>query len=56
MLQEALKLLPDNMRARLRIKLAQKDLEARWAKKGAETHFGCKNHIKMDKASKIITK
>jgi len=35
-------------------KLAQKDLDARWAKKGAETHYGYKNHIKMDKVSKII--
>jgi len=35
-------------------KLAQKDLDARWAKKGAETHFGYKNHIKMDKVSKMI--
>jgi IS5 family transposase len=37
-------------------KLAQKDLDARWAKKGAETHFGYKNHVKIDKISKIITK
>ncbi|MCL2300876.1 MAG: IS5 family transposase, partial [Firmicutes bacterium] len=37
-------------------KLAQKDLDARWAKKGAETHYGYKNHVKIDKASKIITK
>jgi len=36
-------------------KLAQKDLDARWAKKGAETHYGYKNHIKADKTSKIIT-
>ena len=36
-------------------KLAQKDLDARWAKKGDETHFGYKNHISVDKASKIIT-
>jgi len=36
-------------------KLAQKDLDARWAKKGNETHFGYKNHIKIDKDSKIIT-
>jgi IS5 family transposase len=37
-------------------KLAQKDLDARWAKKGAETHFGYKNHVKIDKVSKMITK
>ena len=36
-------------------KLAQKDLDARWAKKGAETHYGYKSHIKIDKISKIIT-
>ena len=32
-------------------KLAQKDLDARWAKKGAETHYGYKNHVKVDKTS-----
>ena len=36
-------------------KLAQKDLDARWAKKGEETHFGYKNHVKVDRMSKIIT-
>jgi IS5 family transposase len=36
-------------------KLSQKDTDARWAKKGNETHFGYKNHITMDKESKIIT-
>jgi IS5 family transposase len=35
---------------------AQKDTDARWAKKGNETHYGYKNHIKADKKSKIITK
>jgi len=35
-------------------KLAQKDTDARWAKKGNETHFGFKDHIKADKDSKII--
>ena len=37
-------------------KLAQKDLDARWAKKGAETHYDYKNHVKIDKVSKIILK
>jgi len=37
-------------------KLAQKDLDARWAKKGRQTHYGYKNHVKVDKTSKIITK
>jgi IS5 family transposase len=36
-------------------KLAQKDTEARWAKKGDETHFGYKDHVKVDRESKIIT-
>ena len=37
-------------------KLAQKDTEARWATKNKETHYGYKNHVKIDKKSKIITK
>jgi len=32
----------------------QKDIDARWAKKGAETHYGYKDHAKVDKDSKII--
>ena len=36
-------------------KLEQKDTDARWAKKGDETHFGYKDHAKVDKDSKIIT-
>ena len=35
-------------------KFAQKDTDARWAKKGNETHFGHKDHVKVDKDSKII--
>jgi len=35
-------------------KLAQKDLDARWTKKGDETYYGYKNHVKMDKDSKMI--
>ena len=37
-------------------KKAQKDVDARWATKNKETHYGYKNHIKIDKKSKIITK
>jgi len=37
-------------------KLAQKDTDARWATKNKERHYGYKNHIKIDKKSKIITK
>jgi len=36
-------------------KLAQKDTDARWAKKGDETHYGFKDHVNVDKDSKIIT-
>jgi len=36
-------------------KKAQKDVDARWATKNKETHYGYKNHIKIDKESKIIT-
>jgi len=35
-------------------KLEQKDTDARWAKKGNETHYGYKDHTKVDKDSKII--
>jgi transposase, IS5 family len=37
-------------------KLAQKDTDARWTKKGNINYFGYKNHIKTDAKSKIITK
>lgn len=35
-------------------KLCQKDLDARWAKKGDETHYGYKNHVICDRKSKLI--
>lgn len=35
--------------------LSQRDAEAAWAKKGEETHFGYKDHVKVDSESKIIT-
>lgn len=34
--------------------LRQKGTDARWAKKGEETHFGYKNHVKVDQKSKLI--
>jgi IS5 family transposase len=37
-----------------RNKLSQKDTDARWAKKNEELHYGYKDHIKIDKDSKII--
>ena len=35
-------------------KLAQKDIDARWTKKGGQNHYGYKNHINIDKATKLI--
>lgn len=35
-------------------KLRQKDVDARWTKKGAEVHFGYKDHVKVDQKTKII--
>lgn len=36
-------------------RLAQKDTDARWAKKGTEVHFGYKNHVMSDLVSKLVT-
>ena len=36
-------------------KMEQKDTDARWAKKGPEVHFGYKDHVNVDRESKIIT-
>ena len=35
-------------------KMAQKDIDARWTKKRDETHYGYKDHAKMDADSKLI--
>lgn len=35
-------------------KLAQKDVCARWAKKGNETHYGFKNHVNVDDEHKLV--
>lgn len=35
-------------------RLRQKDVDARWARKGNERHFGYKNHIKIDGRTKLI--
>lgn len=34
--------------------LAQRDLDARWTVKGLTAHYGYKNHVKVDRASKLI--
>lgn len=36
-------------------KLAQKDMDARWAKKNGITYYGYKDHVGVDKGSKLIT-
>jgi len=36
--------------------LRQKDTDARWAKKNNETHYGYKNHVKVDRKTKLIKK
>jgi len=35
-------------------KLRQKDVDARWTKKGQEVHYGYKDHVKVDAATKLI--
>jgi IS5 family transposase len=35
-------------------KCQQKDIDARWAKKNDETHYGYKDHVKVDQDSKMI--
>lgn len=37
-------------------RLRQKDTDARWAKKNDETHYGYKNHVKVDRKTKLIRK
>lgn len=36
-------------------KLRQKDTDARWTKKGDQRHYGYKNHINVDKSTKLIS-
>ena len=35
-------------------RMEQKDVAARWAKKGEEVHYGYKNHVKADRTTKLI--
>jgi IS5 family transposase len=37
-------------------KLSHKDLDARWTKKNNQTYYGYKDHVKVDKKSKLVTK
>ena len=36
-------------------KVPHKDTDARWTKKGGQNHYGYKNHINVDKDTKLIT-
>jgi transposase, IS5 family len=36
-------------------KASQKDIDARWTKKNDETHFGYKDHVKVDTTTKLLT-
>jgi IS5 family transposase len=36
-------------------KIRQKDVDADWTKKGGQSHYGYKQHIKADERSKLIT-
>jgi transposase, IS5 family len=36
--------------------LAHQDLDARWTKKGGQNHYGYKNHINLDKDTKLIAR
>lgn len=36
-------------------KRAHKDTDARWTKKGGQNHYGYKNHINIDRDTKLIT-
>ena len=35
-------------------RLSQKDMDARWTKKGEEVHYGYKNHVKANRKHKLI--
>lgn len=45
--------LPKEWEEKPRIK-AQKDVDARWTKKGLDSYYGYKNHVKVDRDSKLI--
>ncbi|WP_371922613.1 transposase [Treponema sp. OMZ 790] len=43
-------------RSKNKAKLSQKDCDARWTKKHKRSYYGYKDHIKVDKKSKLILK
>ncbi len=36
--------------------MAHKDVDAQWTSKNKTSYYGCKNHVKTDSKSKIVTK
>ena len=46
---EVTQVLQDNAKVK-----AHRDLDARWTKKNNETHYGCKDHVKVDVKDKLI--
>jgi IS5 family transposase len=36
-------------------RLAHKDIDARWTKKGGQSHYGYKNHLNIERATQLIT-
>lgn len=46
----------DEEKARKKHKRSHKDIDARWTKKRGENHYGYKNHVKVDKKTKLIEK
>ncbi|MBK8091327.1 MAG: transposase [Verrucomicrobiaceae bacterium] len=47
--------MPQKLQDNAKIK-AHKDLDARWTKKNNETHYGYKDHVKVDVKDKHILK
>ena len=49
--------IPEEWKAEMPVakhKMSQKDTDARWTKKNNETHYGYKDHVKVDNESKMI--
>ena len=44
----------EEVKKRKRHKKSHKDVDARWAKKGGERHYGYKTHVKADKKTKLV--
>jgi transposase, IS5 family len=45
---------PDTWKEKSPAERRQKDLDARWTKKNNEVHYGYKNHVQVDRESKLV--